>query len=478
LDIQDLTMSTVDGAELIDRLTLVASRGDIVGVRGPSGSGKTTLLRTIAGAPPPGDHDGRVSVQGKDILALNGTQLREFRRHRLGFVGQDPAARLNPRMRVGSLLSENAGTAQLDAGRLLTDVGLSPDLLRRKPRQLSGGQQRRVALARALAKRPDILLLDEPTVGLDEALRHQLCELLRRLADEGTTIVFASHDLPVLDRLADGVVELGTRVNPVAQLPRRAATEPDGDEILRVDALSAWVGPRRRGQILHDVDLRLNAHDAVAVLGVSGAGKTTLARAITGLHNNIDGEIRLAGRPLAANVHRRKPQQRRRVQLIPQDPLGTVNPSRSIGATLRRPLRLHRRVSRRQLPAAVAELLTSVGLGEDFAGRYPHELSGGQRQRVAIARAVAADPDVLVCDEITSALDVATATDIMAVLSDLRVRRGLALIMITHELPFALRHTSSALVISEGRLVDSGPTDEVVANLRGAPGSADLEVAP
>lgn len=473
LEIRDLTLSTVDGQELIGSTTLVAKKGQIIGVRGPSGSGKTTLLRTIAGAPPPGEYGGQVSVLGKDVLALNASELREFRRRHLGFVGQDPAARLNPRLRVLKQLEENAGTTNIDAERLLSDVGLPAELLRRKPRQLSGGQQRRVALARAMAKHPDILLLDEPTVGLDGALRDRLCDLLRAQADGGTTVVFASHDLPVLDRIADEVIEFGGALAPVAHLPRREQPEPNDNEVLRVDGLNAWVAPRRHGQILHGVDLRLNRHDALAVLGVSGAGKTTMARAITGLHNNIHGEIRLNGAPLAATVHRRKPEQRRRIQLIPQDPLGTVNPSRSIGATLRRPLRLHQRIARRELPAAVTDLLSSVGLGEEFAGRYPHELSGGQRQRVAIARALAADPDVLVCDEITSALDVTTAAEIMALLSDLRLRRGLALIVITHEIPLARQHTSAALVISDGRIVRRGRTDEVLANLASAPGETD-----
>jgi peptide/nickel transport system ATP-binding protein len=466
LDILDLSISTGDGQELTrcDRLT--AGKGRIIGVVGPSGSGKTTLLRSIAGALPNGVPTvrGSLSVLGKEVLALPAKELREFRRRHLGFVGQDPASRLNPRMRIRHLLAEAAGDKQFNAQQILTEVGLpaTEELLRRKPGQLSGGQQRRVALARALVRRPDVLLLDEPTVGLDAVLREKLCELLRDRADTGTTILLACHDMPLIDELADEVVDLGASAGVPEVLTEYRAPDAGGEEILRVDGLSAWVYSRRRTPILHGVDLSLTSRGALAVVGVSGAGKTTLARAITGLHKHIEGRINLGDQLMPLRVERRAPAQRRRVQLIPQDPLGTLNPSSTVGATLSQPLRLYRKIPARELPIQITGLLDTVGLAKEFTERYPHELSGGQRQRVAIARALAADPDVLVCDEITSSLDASTTEDVMKVLGELRSRRDLALIVITHEIPLAIRHTSTVLVLEEGRVVHTGTTSDVL----------------
>jgi peptide/nickel transport system ATP-binding protein len=458
LDIRALSLSTPDGQELVrcDRLT--ADAGQIIGIVGASGSGKTTLLRAIAGALPNGaSHaQGSLTVLGTDVLALPAGELRAFRRRHIGFVGQDPASRLNPRMRIRQLLAEVAPRNQFSARQILADVGLpaTDELLRRRPGQLSGGQQRRVALARALSRRPDVLLLDEPTTGLDAALREQLCELLRGRADQGTTILLACHDIPLIEDLADQLVELGTRGGPSAPLTGDPVPDSSGEEILRIQGLSAWADPRHYIPILHNIDLDLAAGGALAVIGASGSGKTTLARAIAGLHRYVQGHITLSDRPIPWRAERRAPAQRRRIQLIPQDPLGTLNPSRTVGATLSRPLRLHRIVSAREVPGEIAELLDTVGLSQDFAERYPHELSGGQRQRVAIARALATDPDVLICDEITSALDAATAANIMRVLGELRSRRELALILITHDTPLAILHTSTALVLGEGRLVE------------------------
>jgi peptide/nickel transport system ATP-binding protein len=466
VDILNLSISTADGHELTrcDRLT--AGKGRIIGVVGPSGSGKTTLLRGIAGALPNGMATvrGSLSVLGKEVLTLPANELREFRRRHIGFVGQDPASRLNPRMRIRHLLAEAVGHKRFNAQQILTDVGLpgTEELLRRKPGQLSGGQQRRVALARALARRPGVLMLDEPTVGLDAVLRKRLCELLRDRAAEGTTILLACHDMPLIDELADEVVDLGATVGVPQAFPEYRAPESTGEEILRVDGLSAWAGSRRRISLLHGVDLSLTRRGALAVIGVSGAGKTTLARAITGLHKHIEGCISLGDQLMPLRVERRSPAQRRRIQLIPQDPLGTLNPSQTVGAALSRPLRLYRKVPARELPVHITGLLSAVGLAEEFTERYPHELSGGQRQRVAIARALAADPDVLVCDEITSSLDASTTEDVVNMLGELRSRRDLALIMITHDIALAIRHTNTVLVLEQGRVVQTGATSDLL----------------
>ena len=472
LDIQDLAVTTADGLTIARCDRLAAGRGRVVAVVGPSGSGKTTLLRAIAGALPAGagTPDGTLRVLGEDVVALGPAQLRQFRREHVGFVGQDPASRLNPRMKVHRLLTESAGRRDVDLDAVLGEVGLPTgrDLLRRRPGQLSGGQQRRVALARAFVREPDLLLLDEPTAGLDSSLRERLGELLRTRAEQhGTTIVLACHDLSLVDKLADEVVDLteGHQRSPVTRSrePAGAAPEPTGGpELLQVRALHAWTGLRRRNQLLHGIDLSLPANDAVAVVGASGAGKTTLARAITGLHGPTRGSIRLGEQDLPLRADRRPRAQRRRIQLVPQDPLGTLNPTRRVGAALDRPLRMHQRVSGSELSTKVGELLTAVGLSAEYADRYPHELSGGQRQRVAVARALAAGPDVLVCDEVTSSLDADTAEEMMALLTGLRRQRELALVVISHEMPLIAQHTSSVVVLDDGCAVETGTTPEVL----------------
>lgn len=233
--------------------------------------------------------------------------------------------------------------------------------------------------------------------------------------------------------------------------------------MLTVRDLSAWVGiGTRRRPILCEVDLDVAAGSCLAVIGASGAGKTTLARAITGLHRPTRGKIVLHGAPLNPWVGRRIGDQRRRLQLVPQDPLGTLNPSRTVGAAIGRPLRLHRRVSPSEVTCGVETLLSQVGLPAAFARRYPHELSGGQRQRVSIARALAADPDVLLCDEVTSALDPGTAAAIMTILGRLRTDHRLALVLISHDLRLVAEHSGTVLVLDEGRAIEAGPTTTVL----------------
>jgi peptide/nickel transport system ATP-binding protein len=215
--------------------------------------------------------------------------------------------------------------------------------------------------------------------------------------------------------------------------------------------------------VLSGVEFELEAGDALAVVGPSGAGKTTLGRLVVGLHTRGSGTVRLDGVALHRRAERRSPAQRRRVQLVPQDPLGSLNPRRTVGATLARPLALHARCPAGARPDRVRELLDAVGLPAELAERYPDTLSGGQRQRVAIARALAAEPDVLVCDEITSALDPHTAGDVMALLGDLRARRGLALLLISHDLELVATHTRRVLALEGGRTVAYGPTATVLA---------------
>jgi peptide/nickel transport system ATP-binding protein len=448
---------------LLGGVDLRVDAGEVVAVVGPSGAGKTTLLRALLADTPPGMHldADRLRVCGQDLLTAGPDEVRALRRHHVGYVGQDPARRLNPRMRVRTLLAETATDRDRDAPRrLLAELSLPPELVRRRPGQLSGGQQRRVAIARALARRPALLLLDEPSAGLDEALRAELGALLRRLAGErGTAIIMACHDADLVDRVCDRVLTLGDPAPTAGAVPPAPVS---GRPVLVADRLSAWFDRQDR-PVLHPLDLRLDAGSATAVVGPSGAGKTTLARVVVGLHAQADGTVLLDGRPLHRRAERRGREDRRRLQLVPQDPLGSLNPQRTVYDALARPLVLHRRCPPAQLPARVAALLTDVGLPAELADRRPGELSGGQRQRVAIARALAPEPDVLVCDEVTSALDPANAAAVMALLSRLRHERGLALLLVSHDLELVAAHTDRAIALRGGAVVSRGPTSEVLA---------------
>ncbi|MGW2161914.1 ABC transporter ATP-binding protein [Nonomuraea sp. NPDC001699] len=446
-----LTVAAPGGPELLAGVSLAAHSGRVLALVGASGSGKTTLLRALLGDLPPRTtrQAGDVRVLGTDVFGCGPDALRELRRSRLAFVGQDPGSALNPRMRVAAVVAETgAGLTRDDVAGLLGEVGLGdvPGLLRRRTVELSGGQQRRAALARGLARRPDLLLLDEPTAGLDPTA--DIGALLRRLATErGIAVVMSCHDRELVAQVADDVLELPGGAPSQASAPRPPRRGTPGHETgLRAEGLAAHVGPARL-QVLRGVDLHAPSGTTVGVVGPSGSGKTTLLRTLVGLHPRAGGSLTLDGLPLHPDVRRRGQELRRRVQFVPQNPMGALNPSATVGAALLRPVRLHRRRPRAAGPERVGELLEQVGLSPGHAGRYPHELSGGQRQRVSIARALAAEPDVLICDEVTSALDDGTARAVMNLLTGLRETQGTAVIFASHDLRLVQEYADSVVTV-------------------------------
>ncbi|MBF6330716.1 ABC transporter ATP-binding protein [Nocardia transvalensis] len=459
--VEELSVVSGTGAALLEPISLEVPAGGITALRGPSGCGKSTLLKALLGQVPVGTTaTGSVRVREHDVLALDSQALRRFRREEVSFVGQDPGVALNPTMRVRALLGELADAERARAA--LAAVELPESYLRRRPAELSGGEQRRIALARALARNTPVLLLDEPLAGLHGGLRTAMLRLLRRLSTErGTTILVSGHDTTALRELADEQIPVGSlrlsepvlaTVGPTA--PPIGITCPGDTESPAVEpipaeqvlSLSGVAVSIDRRPVLGDIDLWLGAGEAVAVTGPSGAGKSTLARTVVGLRRPAAGAVRARGR----------------LAFVPQDSTGSLNPRRTVFQTLARPIGRHCRVRGAALAGHIAELLRTVELDPALAQRYPHELSGGQRQRVALARALALDPTVLVCDEITSALDHDTAEAIMDLLDRLRTDRRLSLLVITHDMALVARYCTRMYVMESGRIVESGPVPNVL----------------
>lgn len=498
------------GHAVLDDVCLKVDAGGAMGVVGESGSGKTTLGLALLGHVRPGlrQAGGRVRVAGADPF-VGGAPQRDLRRSRIAHLGQDPGRTLTPTMRVGRLVAERLAHRDLAAvSGSLEAVGLPADqeFQRRYPHQLSGGQQQRLALARALASLPDVLVLDEPTTGQDVVTQEVvLAELARQRAERGLTLVVVSHDLAIVARLVDQiavirqgvVVEQGGTVRVLAQPQHHhthdlVATCPDrarlrsgpvhassvpaqGAASLAVSGLRA-VHRGHRGEPVvaaDDVGFELQRGECVAVVGASGSGKTTIARCVVGLTLPESGTVRLDGKVLAPAVRGRTTEQRAQVQLVHQDPASSLNPRRSIGGAITRPLRRIRRLDRDAAAAEAIHLLELVGLDSDLADRRPHHLSGGQRQRATIARALAAQPAVLICDEVTSALDSSAQAGIVQLLGGLRRDLGVAVLFITHDLGLVSDIADRVIVLDEGHICEHGAVSRVLEHPR-HPATRDL----
>ena len=431
---------------LLPRTVLGASTHQITALVGPSGSGKTTLLKAIIGEVPT---EAVVSgaVQFGDApfhiepLQLNPSDLAKFRREQVAFVGQDPGAELPPLMSVGKMLTELAPDA--DVSKLLAQVDLPNTFAGKRLHQLSGGQQRRVALARALSRKPKAVLLDEPFAGLDPVTAGKIGELLRGVADSGVAVILTAHHLPEQPGLIDAWVEVGaidespssnSRQRKPKLGPRKVPQAQNMDlnqswaPILSVHNLS-YVTKSGVG-LFEGLSFQLSAGEILGVQGPSGSGKSTLLRCIATPRKTATGVIECVG--IRREVDKKWPRSRnQRLQVISQDPASTLNPTMTaIDAVARAAKAAGTR--RNKAYGEALKLLLKVGIDEEMAFRKPHRLSGGQRQRVSIARALAAKPKVLLCDEITSALDQKAAAAVMDVLMELRLE-GLGIVLVSHD---------------------------------------------
>jgi oligopeptide/dipeptide ABC transporter ATP-binding protein len=551
------------GVDIVDEISFEIGAGEVLGLVGESGSGKSTVALALLGHTRRGARiaGGEVRVDGRDILRRPPAELRALRGGTVSYVPQDPASALNPALRVRTQLEEtlaahrHAGSHEERLREMLSEVLLPHDdgFLRRYPHQLSGGQQQRVALAMAFACRPRVIVLDEPTTGLDVTTQAHVLGTVRDLCDaHGVAALYVSHDLavvatvarrvavmyagrivelgpervlfrasahPYTRRLVEAIPELSGRhaLEGIAGTAPRPGTRPAGcffaprcsfavDECLaafppvervterhevrcyrHADVLAAAARERRpapelpepdatgvlvevRGvdaahgdrQVLFGVDLTVKPRQCVALVGESGSGKTTLARCIAGLHRNFTGEITLRGRPLPAGARARDRATRRELQYVFQSPYNSLNPRKTIGQIVGQPLRLFFDFGHREQHDRVAAILERVRLSPSVMPRYPHELSGGERQRVAIARALAAEPTLLVCDEVTSALDVSVQAAIIDLIAALQREMQLGLLFVTHNLALIRTIAEDVAVMSGGRIVEFGKVDDVL----------------
>ncbi|PZF59669.1 ABC transporter ATP-binding protein [Curtobacterium sp. MCSS17_008] len=519
--VEDLAVSYAAGRRsvpVVRGVSFTIAPGRTLGLVGESGSGKSTVARTLLAHLRAGSRidRGRVLVDGEDVFALSAAGRRALRGGTASVVAQNAGQALTPSMRVGEQIREALRAHGEPDGpdRVAGLVRLvrlpDPDgIVRRFPHQLSGGQQQRVAIAMAVAARPRVLVLDEPTTALDVVTQAAVLDLVADLGRElDMAVLLVSHDLGVVSAMADEIAVMrdgevvehaataslfaapqheytrallaavpGGRTGGTGRL-RRTAPVPETVAARRTVTAPPGPGPATRPVVAAEdlvvrygrglpaavdgVSVTIAPRETLAVVGESGSGKSTLATALAGLvpaesgtFAYDDGTVR---GDLREPVARRSPELRRAVQLVFQNADTSLNPRRTVGAAVGRPLRLFTGSSSRE---RVGELLTQVGLGPEYADRLPAQLSGGQRQRVGIARALAADPRLVIADEITTALDVQVQAGVLALLDDLRRERGLSCLFISHDLAVVRGVADRVAVMTGGRIVEVGPTERV-----------------
>lgn len=504
LEVQSLsiTFNPLGGTPVaaVKGLSFRLDRGETLVLVGESGSGKSASALAIPGLLPKGTGiSGSLRFAGEDLTQLGEAELRALRGNRIGMIFQEPMTALNPLHRVGDQIGETLrlhrglsnAAARAKVLALLAEVGIdrAEERIDAFPHQLSGGQRQRVMIAAALACDPDLLIADEPTTALDVTLQAQILTLLKRLqAERGLGILFITHDFGVVRRMADRIavlrygecVEYGnaaevltrphadyTKELLAAEPSGRPAPVPDSaPEVLRGEALSVrfggrhWWGGAKPGFLaLNEISVTLRAGETLGVVGESGSGKSTLGLRLLRLLAG-GGQVSLLGQNLDRLSRPALRAARRQMQVVFQDPFGSLSPRLSVGEIIGEGLTVH--PDGREPVVAVAEALRDVGLDPAMADRYPHEFSGGQRQRIALARALILRPQVLILDEPTSALDRSLQGQLIDLLRQLQAERGLAYLFISHDLAVVRALSHRVMVLKDGRIVESGPAEVVL----------------
>ncbi|HSW04672.1 ABC transporter ATP-binding protein [Aquabacterium sp.] len=483
--VEGLSVSAGDTV-LVDQLNFSIKPGEVLALIGESGSGKTTTALALMGYARHGCRisGGSVRIGELDVLALDARQLRALRGRTVAYIAQSAAASFNPSRTLLDQVVEPAvlhGTlqraeAELKAIALFRELALpEPETIgSRYPHQVSGGQLQRLMAAMALITEPEVVILDEPTTALDVTTQIEVLRAFKRVVRERqVTAVYVSHDLAVVAQMADHILVLrGGCMQEMASTDRilakpghaytrslLAAAQPaertsgvpaQGAELLLdVRGLSAGYGPGKN--ILEDITLQLRRGEAIGVIGESGSGKTTLARVIAGLLPPNQGTMLFNGRELQPGLAQRTKDELRRIQIVFQMADTALNPSHSIARILARPLQFYKGLRGEALQRRIHELLDLVQLPRTLADRLPGGLSGGQKQRVNLARALAAEPDLILCDEVTSALDTVVGAAVLDLIAQLRRELGVSYLFISHDLHTVRAVCDQIVVMQHGR---------------------------
>jgi peptide/nickel transport system ATP-binding protein len=507
----EVDFRTRDGLiQAVRGIDLTVRPGECLAVVGESGSGKSVTARTLIGLPGPSARvrARRLELDGESLLHMTDARWREVRGGRIGFMPQDSLSALDPLRRVGAEIAEalrnhrRLGRAELraEAVTLLERAWVpNPEIRARQyPHQLSGGLRQRAVLATALAAEPGLMIADEPTTALDVTVQARLLDLLAARKTAGVAILLISHDLSVVARLADRIAVMyegafvetgpterilaapshpytrrllaavpsahakGTRLGPGTPALAADVSPPErGDgPVLEVSGLTKTFRDtgRRRHTAVEDVSFTLGSGETLGVLGESGSGKTTVAQMVLGLLEPDAGTVSLLGRPWSGRREADRRPLRGRIQFVQQNPLAAFDPRYTVERIVAEGLDPRPGARRRD---RVVELLDLVGLDAGLLSRRPAQLSGGQRQRVAIARALAPGPEVIVCDEPVSALDVSVQAQILDLFADLQRSLRMALLFISHDLGVIYHVSDRVIVMKDGRIVETGPAADI-----------------
>jgi peptide/nickel transport system ATP-binding protein len=498
VEVRDLTIATRprrgEPRVIVDRIGFDLAKGEVLALIGESGSGKTTVALSLIGHTRPGLSrvSGEIRLADTRVDQLDAAGLADLRGRRVSYIAQSAAAAFNPSRTIMAQVIEpllvhhmaTGAQAEAKAVELFRALALpDPETIgNRYPHQVSGGQLQRLMAAMALITDPELVILDEPTTALDVTTQVEVLKTFKSaIAKAGASAVYVSHDLAVVAQMADRILVLKDGVTQEQGPAEEILTRPRSDytrtlmaaahpalrevtqtteekPVLEVSGLTAGYGRIKDGvpaiPVVRDVSFALVKGSALGVIGESGSGKSTLARAIAGLLPRASGSVKLDAQELAPSLEHRSRDQLRRVQIVFQNADVALNPAHTVGETLARPLRFYFGLEGEAAAKRVRELLDLIQLPQSIAARSSQKLSGGQKQRLNLARALAAEPDVLLCDEVTSALDTVVGEAVLSLIDDLRRDLGIATVFISHDISRVRAFCDRLLVLYAGRAVE------------------------